>query len=280
METMRAKLPFFLMPVCIIAIVYFVDRGLFWISSSTNAVSEDTPSDPTNSFLEIAAIVLCVVMPAIYFNMKPKTDQQESKVPTPGVASARLRLTSQKSSTEGAGDGTSTKARPLSEMCRAEGGAGQKVAYSKQAADLARWNQAINNAAKAGDPTKAMQLMGDIEKAGLQPDTISYNSVIHAHAKQGDIRSAEKWLKIMGERGVEPNTISYNILMDTCVKANEAAKAEHWLKRMQEDGVEPNEVSYATVIHGRAKTGDSEGAEKCLREMIANGVEPNVVSYN
>ena len=36
-------------------------------------------------------------------------------------------------------------------MFAGDGGAGQKVAFSKQAADLARFNQAINNAAKAGE---------------------------------------------------------------------------------------------------------------------------------
>merc|ERR1719272_138894 len=138
MDTMRAKLPFFLMPVCIIVIVYFVDSALSWVSSSTKSVSEDAPSDSANSFLEIAAIVLCVVLPAIYFNLKPK---EESKVPTPGEASARLRAKVHKSSTGASEGGASSKTRSLSEMLHAEGGAGQKVAFSKQAADLARFNQ-------------------------------------------------------------------------------------------------------------------------------------------
>ena len=73
-----------------------------------------------------------------------------------------------------------------------------------------------------------MQILSEITKAGLQPDTISYNSVIHAFAKQGDLRSAEKWLQKMRDESIEPNTISYNILLDTYVKADNSAAAEAW----------------------------------------------------
>merc|ERR1711871_1258038 len=72
--------------------------------------------------------------------------------------------------------------RKLSETLRAQDEnsmSGEKQALSKQAAALARWNQAISNAAKAGQPHKAVEILAEIEKAELQPDTISYNSVIH-----------------------------------------------------------------------------------------------------
>merc|ERR1719316_1139243 len=60
---------------------------------------------------------------------------------------------------------------------------------------VARWNQAIHNAAKTGDPSKAERLLTEIEWSGLKPDTISYNSVIHAFAKNGDIEQARVQLE-------------------------------------------------------------------------------------
>merc|ERR1719502_221640 len=242
----------------------------------TGKAADETASGMSNNMLEIASIAICVLVPAVYFNVTQK-NTKESKVPSADDASARLRAKANKPSNDT--EAVDAETRPLSEILRAEDPS-PKQPQSKQAMNLARWNQAINNAAKAGEPSKAVQLLSEIEKAGLQPDTISYNSVIHAHAKQGDIRAAEKWLLKMHEKGVKPNTISYNILMDTCVKANDAAGAEAWLERMRKDGVDANEVSYATVIHARAKKGDSAGAERWLRKMIAEGVEPNVVSYN
>lgn len=79
---------------------------------------------------------------------------------------------------------------------------------------LARWNQSINAAAKAGFPDRAERLLSELERAGLEPDSITFNSVVHAYAKQGDIRRAELWLSRMRARGVQPDVISYNTLMD------------------------------------------------------------------
>merc|ERR1719276_163682 len=62
------------------------------------------------------------------------------------------------------------------------------------AVSLARYNQSINAAAKAGAPDQAERLLRDIEETGLKPDVISYNSVIHACAKLGEVNRAEKWL--------------------------------------------------------------------------------------
>lgn len=151
-------------------------------------------------------------------------------------------------------------------------------------ASVARWNQAIDQAAKNADPNTAEALLRQLEQTpGLTPDTISYNSVIHACAKKGDVRRAEHWLsKISAVRsdGVKANTISYNIVMDACAKANDPEGAENLLHRMLKEKLEANVVSYATVIHARAKRGDVKKAEHWLRRMIECGVEPNVVCYN
>merc|ERR1740130_421654 len=53
---------------------------------------------------------------------------------------------------------------------------------------LAKWNQAINAAAKAGCPDRAERLLSELGRAGLEPDSITFNSVVHACAKQGDIQ--------------------------------------------------------------------------------------------
>jgi len=129
MDTMKAKFPVFMMPICIIAIVYFVDSALFWISGSAKPVADEAASESSNNLIEIAAIVLCVVLPAIYFNLKPNSGKQESTVPTAEDASARLRLKVTKSPTNVAADGASTKTRPLSEMLRAEDAAGQRAPF-------------------------------------------------------------------------------------------------------------------------------------------------------
>merc|ERR1719386_322659 len=70
---------------------------------------------------------------------------------------------------------------------------------------LAKWNQAINAAAKAGFPGRAERLLSELQSAGLTPDTITFNSVVHAYAKQGDIQRAEQCLSKMRAQGVQPD---------------------------------------------------------------------------
>jgi len=287
MLTIKAKLPVLLMPIGIIVVVYFVDSAIFWVTSSATGktpTAEETDGSGY-SVLEALALVACIIVPLAYFNLTDNNKNSRPKVPTASDASARLRAQTRKPPQEQ--DATvAPKLKSLSEQFRdsdkatSEAQAPQSHVQSKAAGSLARWNQAINNAAKAGQTDKAVQLLSEISAAGLEPDAISYNSVIHAFAKKGEIRQAEKWLVTMEENAVEANTISYNILMDACVKSDNADGAEMWLQRMQNAGIEPNEVSYATVIHARAKRGDSVVAEQWLRKMIASGVEPNVVSYN
>jgi len=234
---MKEKAPIVLVPTFIIAVVYFVDAVLFKVSGAGKGDIEDTSSAASSNWLEFASIILCVVVPAIYFNTKQNKQSSETQVPSASDASARLRAKVNKTPSH-EHEGPAPKLKPLSEAFKAEDlAAAQRQTQSKQAAALARFNMSISNAAKAGQPSKAVQILSEITKAGLQPDTISYNSVIHAFAKQGDLRSAEKWLLKMREDSVEANTISYNILMDTCVKADNSASAEAWLAQMKKDGV-------------------------------------------
>jgi len=145
---------------------------------------------------------------------------------------------------------------------------------------LARCNQAIDQAARQGDPAKAGKLLLELEQTGIKTDIVSYNLVIRAHAKKGDIAAAERWLTRMEEVGVAATLCTYNTILDACVKADNAEACEMWLERMLQKGIEPNVITYATVIYARARRGQEKKAEEWLRRMSDAGIEPDAVSYN
>jgi pentatricopeptide repeat protein len=211
-------------------------------------------------WLEIGIVLICIVLPALYYHTRPDKISQASIVSESSIHDETERYISlQHRSSE-----TSTALRNQSPGARR----------------LAHWNQAINNAAKASNLEKAESLLEDMYQNGDQPDIISYNSVIQACAKRGEVERARRWLSEMNDKDIKPNTITYNNLMDCCVKANDTDGAEYWLDHMAKEGVVADDVSFAIAINGRAKKGEMDSAESFLNKMPAAGVEPNVASYS
>jgi len=150
---------------------------------------------------------------------------------------------------------------------------------------VARWNQAIDSAARQGDCKMAGRLLLEFERQakdtpGGKPDTVSYNLVIRACAKKGDFKGAEQWLSRMELNGVEATVCSYNTVLDSCAKADNAEACEAWLQTMLSKGIEANVISYATVIYARARRGQASLAEAWLKKMTDAGIAPDAVCYN
>jgi len=166
-EALKKKFPIFLMPFCLILIVYVVDGVIFKLTSSTTDVTDGATSGFSPSILEITSIVLCILLPGIIFKSKQKKGgNSEGKMSATSTSiNARQKSTKQPSPRENSDECTTAKIKSLSETLKsAEDEASmQKQALSKQAAALARWNQAISNAAKAGMPHKAVELLAEIE---------------------------------------------------------------------------------------------------------------------
>jgi len=152
----------------------------------------------------------------------------------------------------------------------------------ERSGQVAQWNQAIDLAARQGDPAKAGRLLKEFERQDTthKPDTVSYNLVIRAYAKKGDYQGAEEWLIRMETSGLEATVCSYNTVLDANAKANNAEGCEQWLQRMISKGAEANVISYATVIYAWARRGDEAHAALLLKKMIDAGIEPDAVSYN
>ena len=70
---LKTKFPVFCMPICIIMMVYFVDNVLFRISESgatSKVPANEKDADSSTNLLEVAAIIMCVLVPGLYFQYK------------------------------------------------------------------------------------------------------------------------------------------------------------------------------------------------------------------
>jgi len=224
-----------------------------------------------------AELTVCVSMFVLYLTKQatPQT-QRKGKGGTTGSEGESIggeKVKSNRTSTQ-KGRGSLGSAS----ISSTASGSSSATAHSTSA--VTKWNQAIDAAARQGDLASAERLFAELERSGVQPDSVSYNLVIRACAKRGQVVAAEKWIRRMESSRVRATVCSYNTLLDTCAKADKAEACEQWLQHMLDRGVAPNVISYATAIHARARRGDVAAAEAWLSKMIAAGVQPDAVSYN
>lgn len=206
---------------------YLLDSALQEIGQASGAIDK-------NLLLELCGVVVCLILPALYMQFGVGRSNGHSRLWMSRCTPVQDKdaLAKLPTKTPGSGQQTRSVSPPQSEASQKSRVAPKEKVSNRRpsptstpnsastsaAVSLARYNQSINAAAKAGAPDQAERLLNDIEETGLKPDVISYNSVIHACAKLGEVARAEKWLVQMRSAGVEPNTITYNIFMDGCAK--------------------------------------------------------------
>jgi len=176
--------------------VYLADVVLEQIG----ATGQFSCAGDANFLIEAAIGLVCLALPALYVHFTGRTISFGKKF---GATSRSGGEPSQKKARPVTTQPISSQSDNWRQGPRPKASQSQNLTASKQgtsAATLARWNQTINAAAKAGDPEKAESTLKDMESRGISPDIISFNSVIHASAKLGNLERAEKWLKCMRMR--------------------------------------------------------------------------------
>ena len=81
------------------------------------------------------------------------------------------------------------------------------------------YSSAINACAKTKQPQRAVDLLSEMSRLGLQPNAVAYNAAISACEKVSKWEVALKLLDKMRDRGVQANTISYSAAISACEKA-------------------------------------------------------------
>lgn len=159
----RSKLATVLLLTASTSLVFLVDGLIHEVCLGKPAKSGYNPY-----MLEICAIIICVIFPALILRREDWSKQVWITLPS------YWRLPRH--------DNDIVKVVPA----------------------VAQWNQAISNAAKAGDLDKAKALLQEMQQLNVKPDIVSYNAIVHACARCGDPECAEAWVKKMQAAGIQP----------------------------------------------------------------------------
>jgi len=113
------------------------------------------------------------------------------------------------------------------------------------------------------------------------PSIRAYMTILRAFSKCQDSTNSIRILNDMQRRGLEPDSLVVNIVLATCVNADQLDQAESLLEEMQaRDPPVVDTVSYNTVIKGHAQKGHMTKALNCLEKMSAHGLKPNIITFN
>ncbi|CAB4316437.1 unnamed protein product [Prunus armeniaca] len=148
--------------------------------------------------------------------------------------------------------------------------------------DSYSYNILIHGQCIAGSLEEALEFTKDMERHGVQPDTVTYNilckgvnksgscdiyNLICGHCHAGNIEEALKLQEEMLSRGFQLSVSIYSVLLRSLCKSGRVVEALRLLYEMEAVGLEPDLITYSILIHGLCKKGDVQRASKIYREM-------------
>ena len=149
-----------------------------------------------------------------------------------------------------------------------------------------------NSALVARLLSMGLALVGEMEKQGLRPNTITYNAVLEMYAKSAAVgiqradagqrcgpAPADSWyseaMVVVGrmeERGLRLNEASYTALVEaaSCAPRKGFDASVEVLHRMVRDGLQPGPMTYNLVFTAARRDGSSRAVEQALQIFLAS----------
>ncbi|XP_058083708.1 pentatricopeptide repeat-containing protein At1g08070, chloroplastic-like [Magnolia sinica] len=125
--------------------------------------------------------------------------------------------------------------------------------------DVFSWTAMIGGLAVNGHGEKALELFGQMERAGVRPNQVTFVGVLCACSHGGLVQPAREYFDSMQMvYGIEPQIEHYGCMVDTLGRAGLLEDALSFVESMH---VKPNAVLWGTLlgacwIHGNAKIGE------------------------
>jgi pentatricopeptide repeat protein len=88
-----------------------------------------------------------------------------------------------------------------------------------------------------------------MQKVGVMPNDYAFTTMISAYGKAGNYSKAIELLDQMQATGVEPSVVTYNAVISACARAGDGQRALDWLEQMEAASIKPNATSYAQVMY-------------------------------
>ncbi|KAF8077374.1 hypothetical protein N665_1043s0019 [Sinapis alba] len=145
---------------------------------------------------------------------------------------------------------------------------GLKVFENAPKKQLSCWNSMILGLANNGYMDRSMDLFLELERSGLEPDSVSFIGVLTACAHSGKVHEAIEFFKLMREKYFfEPSIKHYTCMVNVLGGAGLLEEAEAMIKSMP---VEEDAIIWTSLLSACRKKGNVEMAEraaKCLKKL-------------
>lgn len=148
--------------------------------------------------------------------------------------------------------------------------------------DLVSFNTFINARSKSGNFAKesALELLGEVRKAGLRPDTITYNTLISACSRESNLEEAMMVYEDMVSSICQPDLWTYNAMVSVYGRYGKTKEAEQLFKELGRMGFSADAVTYNSLVFAFAKEGNVKEVERVCDEMIGAGFRKDEITYN
>eukprot|EP00980_Cylindrotheca_fusiformis_P013676 scaffold3515_cov126-Cylindrotheca_fusiformis.AAC.25 len=112
--------------------------------------------------------------------------------------------------------------------------------------------------------SRALLLLGQMKKDGIDPDGFCYSSAISCCGAEGRWEEALKLIEVMKQGGprTRPNKIAYTAAIGACGRAGESTKALELFQSMKEDGLSADRVAYNTLFSALRVAGDANNVRR------------------
>ncbi|KAL2922008.1 hypothetical protein RDABS01_013499 [Bienertia sinuspersici] len=127
------------------------------------------------------------------------------------------------------------------------------------------WNAIICGLAMHGHSTLSLKIFEDLEKTGIQPNSITFIGVLTACCHAGLVEAGEKFFEDMKNvYKVEPNIKHYGCMVDLLGRAGRLQEAEEIVESMP---VEADVVIWGTLLAACRTHGDVEVGERAAERL-------------
>ncbi|EPS62297.1 hypothetical protein M569_12494, partial [Genlisea aurea] len=148
--------------------------------------------------------------------------------------------------------------------------------------DHVAYTTVISAFVKARSMDKARQVLAEMAKRDVPANLVTYNILLKGYCQQLQMDKAEDLIREMINRaGIEPDAVSYNTLIDGCILSDDSAGALAYFNEMRTRGIAPTKVSYTTLMKAFASSGQPKLANKVFDEMLKDPrVKPDLIAWN
>jgi pentatricopeptide repeat protein len=133
--------------------------------------------------------------------------------------------------------------------------------------DTAICNAVIDVCAAVGDMDRAQVLLADMQKSKLA-DMISYNTLLKGYCMLGDRRKAQEVLLSMEKAGHQPNDVSYNCLINLAASAGDFHAAWKSIESMESKGVRIDHYTVSTLLKALKRTSNGKDALRKILDLL------------